>query len=99
VLNLLSNAVKYSEKDIDLNAVVENGHITLAVSDKGIGIPDHEQEKIFNKFFRAKNAATIQGTGLGLNIVQKYADLLGGTISFTSKQNVGTTFEVVLPVE
>lgn len=97
ILNLLSNAIKYSEKDIELNVQVTKEQIRITVTDRGIGIPDEERKNIFEKFFRARNAITTQGTGLGLNIVKRYAQLMGGTISFTSKQNEGTTFNVSLP--
>lgn len=99
LLNLLSNAIKYSDEDIDLITNVTDQHIIITVKDKGIGIPIEEQKKIFGKFFRAKNAGYIQGTGLGLNIVNYYIELLGGTINFTSKENEGTTFVVALPIE
>lgn len=99
LLNLLSNAVKYSPegKEIHVSAEVKGGKAFFAVRDEGIGIPEEAQKKLFDKFFRAKNATNIQGTGLGLNIVKRYVELLDGTISFTSKENVGTTFTVEFP--
>jgi len=98
MLNLLSNAIKYSDEQIDLITEL-NGQqiITLIVQDRGIGIPKEEQEKLFEQFFRASNAEKIQGTGLGLNIVKRYVDLLNGSINFTSQENKGTTFEVKIP--
>lgn len=97
--NLLSNAVKYSEEDkaIELSTSFINEIITIEVKDTGVGIPDEEQGMVFSRFFRAQNATNIQGTGLGLNIVKKYVELIGGSISFKSTVNVGTTFTVVLP--
>ncbi len=99
LLNLLSNAVKYSAegKEIHVAAKVEEDMVTLSVRDEGIGIPAEAQKHLFDKFFRAKNATNIQGTGLGLNIVQRYVELLDGTISFTSKEHQGTTFFVQFP--
>lgn len=99
LLNLLSNAVKYSPEgnDIHVAAWVENETVKLSVKDKGIGIPLEAQKKLFDKFFRARNATNIQGTGLGLNIVRKYVELMNGTISFSSKENAGTTFTVEFP--
>jgi len=99
LLNLLSNAVKYSPegKEIHVSAEVKDGKVTLSVRDEGIGIPAEAQKHLFDKFFRAKNATNIQGTGLGLNIVQRYVELLDGTIGFTSKENFGTTFIVDFP--
>jgi PAS domain S-box-containing protein len=99
LLNLLSNAIKYSaeNKEIYLFIEVNNGMVCVKVQDQGIGIPQEEQENLFGKFYRAKNALNIQGTGLGLNIVKKYVELLAGTIGFTSVQNEGTTFTVEFP--
>jgi PAS domain S-box-containing protein len=93
-LNLLSNASKYSpeNKPIHLNTVVTDKKVFVRVEDEGIGIPDEEQSNIFTKFFRAKNVFNIEGTGLGLNIVKLYLELLDGTISFASRPNEGTTF-------
>jgi PAS domain S-box-containing protein len=99
LLNLLSNAVKYSPegKEIHVSAAVGDGKVSLSVRDEGIGIPAEAQKNLFDKFFRAKNATNIQGTGLGLNIVRRYVELLDGTIGFTSRENIGTTFSVEFP--
>lgn len=98
VLNLLSNAIKYSPsgKQIHLATRNNNGHLVMTVKDEGIGIPEDEQTHLFNRFFRAKNAANIEGTGLGLNIVKKYIELMKGRITCQSKLNEGTTFTVYL---
>ncbi|MFM2190787.1 MAG: hypothetical protein RL491_1173 [Bacteroidota bacterium] len=98
-INLLSNAIKYSEegKTIIFKTSIDDGKLHISVTDQGIGIPDSEQQHIFDRFFRANNAMNIQGTGLGLNIVKKYAELMGGEISFTSQPGKGTTFHVTLP--
>lgn len=95
--NLLSNAIKYSDKNIQLDIEVNKKRITIAVADNGIGIPNDEHEKLFNKYFRASNVGNIRGTGLGLNIVQRYVELLNGTINFTSELGVGTTFIIKIP--
>jgi signal transduction histidine kinase len=94
LLNLISNACKYSaeNKPVDVITQVHDGLITLQVTDYGMGIPQADQPYIFNNFFRAKNAANIPGTGLGLNIVKRYMELLQGSINFTSAENEGTTF-------
>jgi signal transduction histidine kinase len=99
LLNLLSNAVKYSPdgKNIFVSAEVKKERVFLAVKDEGIGIPQEAQKDLFGKFFRAENATNIQGTGLGLNIVKRYVELLEGAISFTSKENAGTVFTVEFP--
>lgn len=99
LLNLLSNASKYSESSstiyLDVSAEEE---LRVSVKDEGIGIPEHEQKNLFQQFFRAGNVTNIQGTGLGLNIVKRYVDLLGGSITFKSKQNEGSTFNVIIPL-
>lgn len=97
ILNLLSNAIKYSDKDIEIKAEIQNKRLTINIKDSGIGIPEEQQKNLFSKFFRADNAREIQGTGLGLNIVKRYVDLLNGTINFTSKENAGTTFTLTFP--
>ena len=100
LVNLLSNASKYSPQNtfIDLDFLRLNDVVTISVRDYGIGIPQEAQKNMFRKFFRAENAAQVQGTGLGLNIVQQYVQLLGGTITFESKQNEGSTFSVTIPI-
>jgi signal transduction histidine kinase len=97
--NLVSNAIKYSpeEKRISLTTRMEGGRLFVEVKDEGIGIPMEDQQHLFERFFRASNAFTVQGTGLGLNIVRKYLDLMGGTIGFTSETGKGTTFTAQLP--
>ncbi|MBX2842980.1 MAG: response regulator [Flammeovirgaceae bacterium] len=99
LMNLLSNAVKYSPngKDVILKLNFESNKVKILVQDHGIGIPEIEQLHLFERFFRAKNTTNIQGTGLGLNIVKKYLDLIGGEIEFESKLNEGSKFTVVLP--
>lgn len=99
LLNLLSNAVKYSpeEKEICLCTEIGDSEIRIVVEDHGIGIPASEQKHLFETFFRAKNTANIQGTGLGLNIVKHYLDMMGGVIQVESLENRGTTFKIFLP--
>ena len=97
--NLLTNAIKYSgeNSDITLTTTISDGFLIITVRDEGIGIPEEEQTHLFGEFFRAKNVAGIQGTGLGLNIVKRYVELLNGIINFESRPGVGTTFTVVFP--
>lgn len=97
MMNLLSNAIKYSEKEIDVDVRVADQRINIDVTDRGIGIPEDERKEMFNTFFRARNASRIHGTGLGLNIVKRYLDLMGGEIDFKSELNKGTTFMVTVP--
>lgn len=98
--NLLSNASKYSGPDqmIFLTIGDDGRFLKITLQDEGIGIPDEDHKHLFERFFRAGNATTIQGTGLGLNIVKRYVELLGGSISFESKFEVGTTFLVSIPL-
>lgn len=98
-LNLVSNAIKYSaeEKPIQIMANVGKS-LSLHVIDKGVGIPQDEQNHMFERFFRAKNVLNVEGTGLGLTIVKKYLELMGGTIDFRSEYMVGTTFMIDMPV-
>ena len=72
----------------------------LSVSDTGMGVPEAEQAGLFQRFFRTRGAsdAAIQGTGLGLSIVKEIVESHGGTIGFTSREGLGTTFTVELPV-
>jgi PAS domain S-box-containing protein len=99
LINLLSNAIKFSpeDKEIFLNVAVNNDDVMIEVKDQGIGMSEEDQRHLFERFFRAKNAINIQGTGLGLNIVKKYIELMGGTISCESQLDKGTTFTVHLP--
>lgn len=99
IINLVSNAIKFSSenKNILINTILEFNQFSISVTDNGIGIPNEEKNKLFNRFFRAKNALNIQGTGLGLNIVSKYIEALGGTISFESELEKGTTFFITIP--
>lgn len=99
LINLLTNAIKYSEppSQISLRTNVQDGNVHFEIQDWGIGIPVNDQPRIFDRFFRAHNAGNAQGTGLGLNIVKKYIDLMGGKISFKSAPGTGTTFFVKLP--
>lgn len=96
--NLLSNAIKYSPENssISFNTIVENATVTLHIKDYGIGISVEDQKHLFERFFRASNTGDIKGTGLGLHIVKRYVELLGGTINVKSVINEGTEFTVKL---
>jgi signal transduction histidine kinase len=98
--NLISNAIKYTPEngEIKITLMEANNHFEIKVFDNGIGIPPNEQKHLFERFYRAKNAANIQGTGIGLNIIKKYIELIGGSITFTSVLNQGTVFTVNLPI-
>lgn len=98
--NLLSNAIKYSPENTLINFETETSgnKITFKVTDQGMGIPKKDQKHIFERYFRAENALLNQGTGIGLNIAKVHLENLGGSISFNSKESVGTEFIVELPI-
>lgn len=100
IINLISNAIKYSGDDtiIEFTSSLTKDGITITVKDNGIGIPQEEQKHLFEAFFRAQNTGTIPGTGLGLNIAQRYTDLMGGTIACQSTANQGTLFTIQFPL-
>jgi signal transduction histidine kinase len=99
MFNLLSNAIKFSSEGavIDVNIDVKESEVIIAVKDQGIGISDADLKNLFGRFFRGANAVAIPGTGLGLNIVTKYLELMQGTITCKSELNVGSTFYINLP--
>lgn len=99
LFNLVSNAIKFSPEggNIEVSAQVLNSSVKISVKDSGIGISKEDQKHLFERFFRGHNATHIQGTGLGLNIVTKYAELMNASIDFESKENKGTTFTIIIP--
>jgi PAS domain S-box-containing protein len=101
LINLLSNALKFSDESatVEVASQVTDGTATIKVRDKGIGISEEDQEHLFSSFFRGKNAVNIQGTGLGLHIVKRYTELIGGTINLHSVLGQGTTITVTIPIK
>ena len=99
IINLLSNAIKFSDEGsaIDLKSKTDKEQTTIEVSDHGIGISETDKQHLFSSFFRGANASNIQGTGLGLHIVKRYADLLNGTVNLQSQINKGTTIILKIP--
>lgn len=97
---LLSNAIKYSEKEIALHLYVKQQFAVLDVIDKGIGIPEEEQKRIFDRFYRIDKARSRQtgGTGLGLAIANEIVKHHGGTIEVVSEIGKGSTFTVNIPM-
>ncbi|MFY7651374.1 MAG: PAS domain S-box protein [Chitinophagaceae bacterium] len=99
--NIIGNALKYSVGQpppiVQISYSVNS--VTVSVKDFGIGIPDNEKKQIFSSFFRAKNAKSIQGTGLGLNIVKNFVEQMDGKIEFNSEEGKGSTFCITLPFE
>ncbi|SIR44871.1 hybrid sensor histidine kinase/response regulator [Pontibacter lucknowensis] len=99
MINLLSNGSKYSGEDstIWFTTDIKGDAIRLVVRDEGIGIPEGDKAHLFTPFFRAQNVTNIQGTGLGLNIVKKYVEIMGGELHYESELDRGTTFTITLP--
>jgi len=99
---VISNALKFTSRGGRVSIRIRQcGELAvLEVADTGMGIPADEQEFLFDRFFRARAAGehAIQGTGLGLSIAQEIAQAHGGRIEFTSREGVGTTFRVELPL-
>jgi two-component system phosphate regulon sensor histidine kinase PhoR len=102
VLNLLSNAAKYggAGKPIGIEVARRAGEVTIAVQDHGPGIPAAEQARIFREFYRAPAAYSsgAPGTGLGLALVKRHVEALGGSIAVASDEGRGATFTIALPV-
>lgn len=100
LINLISNAVKFSGVDgkIAILARPVDGNLELSVTDNGLGISEEDQQHLFTSFFRGKNVVNIQGTGLGLHIVKRYADLLNGSVKLQSELDKGTTITLVVPL-
>jgi len=101
--NLIENAINYSPIDtkVAVSTSVENEIITISVADQGIGIPEGEVERIFERFYRVDPARSREtgGTGLGLSIVKHIITKHGGEISVWSAENVGSTFSIRLPIQ
>jgi signal transduction histidine kinase len=100
LVNLLSNAIKFSDEDAPIHLQAEprpGGGFLVSVLDKGIGISSEDQQHLFSSFFRGANVINIEGTGLGLHIVQRYLELLQGSISLESTLGVGTRVTIELP--
>jgi two-component system sensor histidine kinase SenX3 len=102
IQNLVENAINYSPEGtkVTVSSVVEDGIVTISITDQGIGIPENEKDRIFERFYRVDPARSRQsgGTGLGLSIVKHVATKHGGEVSVWSVENVGSTFSLKLPL-
>jgi PAS domain S-box-containing protein len=100
LFNLLSNACKFSAENSPVTLSLEPGEdsLTFSVTDTGIGIPADDQPNLFKLFFRAANTGRVPGSGLGLTVVRRCLDALGGTIAFESATDRGSRFIVTLPI-
>ena len=98
VMNLVSNASKFSPENtcIEMKTSVSDKEFILSIKDHGIGISKVDQQHLAERFFRGANASNIQGTGLGLHIVSKYADLMNGSLSYESELGKGTEFIITV---
>lgn len=99
--NLLSNALKYSptESTVSFRLWQDQTQVYFEIQDQGIGIPELEQGRLFEAFYRATNVGTVSGNGLGLAIVKQSVEIHQGQIHLTSSENQGTTVQVVLPLQ
>ncbi len=100
-VNLLDNTIKYSPPQTPITIAVARAHdsVSIAVKDRGFGIPPEDLSRIFNKFYRAEKPRQITGTGLGLSICKGIVEAHGGTIRAENNQDKGATFTVVLPLD
>jgi len=98
--NLLSNAVKYAPNapEINVRAYSEDGEVVLSVRDYGLGIDEEDLPRVFERFFRARTATGIAGSGIGLNLIKILIELHDGSITLESIINKGSIFTVRLPV-
>jgi len=103
VLNLLSNAMKYSGKsrEIEVRLGVRRNLAVIRIRDHGFGLPEDEQQQIFEKFYRAPqpDGESVPGTGLGLTLVKHVAEEHGGGVEVKSKPGEGSAFSLVLPLD
>lgn len=98
--NLLSNAIKFTENGgVSLTMGYDDGVLKIVVEDSGTGMTEQEQQRVFGAFERLSNAATKDGFGLGLSIVQRIVAMLGGTIRLESEKGKGSRFTVEIPMK
>jgi PAS domain S-box-containing protein len=97
VMNLVSNASKFSPEGsiIKIKTNHNNEQLIFSIEDQGIGISNEDQRHLMERFFRGSNASNIQGTGLGLHLVAKYAELMNGKVSCKSELEKGTLFTII----
>jgi two-component system OmpR family sensor kinase len=98
--NIMSNAIKYSPRGgvMKVTLTADAGWVEVTVEDQGLGIPEADRERLFDRYFRGSNVSGIVGTGIGLYLVKTVVDLHGGAISVESKEGEGSSFHVRLPM-
>jgi K+-sensing histidine kinase KdpD len=98
--NLVHNAIKYSPEDSDIELKVhqEREQLKIDVVDQGLGVPEEDQPFIFDRYFRATNVLTVQGTGIGLNTVRQHMHNLNANVTFKSEIGRGSTFTLHIPI-
>jgi len=100
IQNLVGNAFKYSKgkanPSLELNFGIDK--VRLSVKDQGIGVPEEDQNKIFNSFYRAENTRGIQGSGMGLSVVKQMSDMQNLNLRFFSKEGEGSEFVIDIPI-
>jgi signal transduction histidine kinase len=97
--NLLSNAVKYSPEGarIEAAAAQENGEIVVSIEDHGIGVPESDRARVFERYYRGSNTSGVSGSGVGLSLVKSIVDLHKSAISLESTEGKGSRFTLRLP--
>jgi signal transduction histidine kinase len=104
LINLIENSMKFGrsapERNIYIRTGLDESHVKIMVSDTGPGIPRRALKKVFNDFYRVENALTrtTRGTGIGLALVKKFVQLMGGTVTAANNSGPGCTFTISLPL-
>ena len=98
-MNILQNAIKFSPAESDIEVrIFHEGNAIVEIQDHGCGMTEEAQKRIFDKFYQADKSRKQEGVGLGLSLVKRIVDMLGGTVSVQSQEGEGSTFRVELPV-
>ena len=98
-VNIIQNAIKFSPEGSEIAVrVFREGNAIVEIEDHGCGMTEEAQKRIFDKFYQADKSRKQEGVGLGLSLVKRIVDMMGGTITVRSEVNVGSTFRVELPV-
>jgi len=98
--NVITNAIKYTNEGfVELGCEQNSENINIYVKDSGIGIPQQDISRVFDKGYRASNSDNFEGTGYGLDIVQDYVTNIGGQIKIDSQEGKGTTVNINIPLK